>query len=187
MNYNDLYNKITFSKYSKEEQKNVFNMLNSTFEKDKNSIEDKLNMFYAEAQKNNIAVIDFLSNIYLDGKVVDANLYFSTCLALYAGANGSKLSLDRVRELLTSTLNNIVNSIKKEKLFNSFNLNENNYEDFLLNHICSCLVAYTNLTLDKILSMRTHLSDYDDFMVLDLEDACQDDMNKMIEMLGDVK
>ena len=187
MNYSGVYKKDGFSAYSKEEQQKLFDILNATFQKDKNTTLEKLNKFFDEAQNNNLAVIDYLSSLYFNGEVVEPNLYFATCLSIYAGANGSKLSLNRLHDLLDNTLSDMVNSINKEKLFASFNLNETSYEEFLLNHICSSLLLNLSLSLDSILAMRTHLNDFDEFMVLDIEDACRDNLESMIMMLGDVK
>ena len=187
MNYSGVYKKESFSAYSKEEQQKLFDILNNTFQKDKNTTLEKINKFFDEAQQNNIAVIDYISSLYFNGENVEANLYFASCLAIYAGANGSKLSLDRVKDLLSNALNDMVNAINKDKLFASFNLNEDNYGEFLLNHICSSLLIDLNLSLENILSMRIHLQDFDEFMVLDIEDACTANLETMIMMLGDVK
>ena len=187
MDFKGLYKKELFTKYSVEDQQKLFEILNNTFKKDAGELNDKLNKFFEEAHKNNIAVIDFLSSLYYAGEVVEANLYFASCLAIYAGANGSKLALNRVKELLNNSLVEMENSINKEKLFVSYNLDENNFEEFLLNHICFSLVQELNLNLDKVLEMRTHLSDFDEFMVLDIEDACVNNQESMIAMLGDVK
>ena len=187
MDFKGLYNKDLFLNYSPEEQQKLFDILSSTFQKDNCEKEEKLNKFFEEAQKNNIAVLDYLSSLYFNGEVVEANLYFATCLALYAGANNSLLALNRVKDLLSGTLSEMESSINKEKLFHSYNLNENNYEQFLLKHICSSLLSYLNLNLDNILEMRTHLVDFDEYMVLDIEDACNDNLQDMIFMLGDIK
>ena len=187
MEFKAVYNKDSFSLLSKEEQQKFFDMINNAFSKDKSEFENKLNLVFEEAQQNNIAVVDFLSNLYLNSSELEPNLYFASCMAIYAGANGSKLALDRLKDLLGGVLGEMVNSINKEKLFVSFNLNEENYEQFLLENTCSFLLVELNLNLNSILEMRTHLADYDEFMVLDIEDACANNKDKMLDMLGDVR
>ncbi len=187
MNFQGIYEKEQFLKKSLQEQKEVIDFIDKVFMADaKSTTADKLMLLFAEAEKNNIPVIDYLSKLYYenDEDGVDANLYFATCLALIASANGSKIASNRIRSLLYPAYQYVISHIDKISLYDMYNLTDETCEEFIMSHVASVLVFELKLNIKDVLDMRTHLKDYDDMMVLDLEDAREEKLEKMVAYLG---
>ena len=185
MNFKGIYEKDNFIIKSLEEQQSYFDVIDQTFNKDKTILPDKLNLLFKEAEKNNIPLIDYLGMVYFsDALGIENNLYFATCLCLYASANGSKLASSRIRSLLYPAYEYVMSHIDKISLYDTYNLTDANCEDFILSHIASVLIFEMKLSINDILDMRKNFSDYPDFMILDLEDLREEKLPKMVDYLG---
>ena len=185
MDFKGIYEKDNFMIKTLEEQQAIYKVIDATFKNDRNTMPDKLNIFYKEAEKNNIPVLDYLGMLYFDdANGIEASLYYATCLSLYASANGSKISSSRIKSLLAPAYNYIISNVDKIALYDTYNLTDENCEDFILTHISSVIVFEMQLDLNEILDMRKDFSKYPDYMILDLEDVIQDKLQKMVDYLG---
>lgn len=185
MDFKGIYGKDSFMLKTVEEQQEYFNIIHETFNKDKSTVIDKLNLLFKEAHNNNIAVLDYIGMLYFgDGAGIDSNLYFATCLCLYAAANGSKLATARIRTLLQPAYDYVISNIDKVSLYDIYNLKDNTFEDFILAHIASTLIFELKYSLTDILEMHKNLQEYPEYKVLDLEDLRDEKLAKFVDYLG---
>lgn len=185
INFEGIYEKESFINKSLNAQKEISECIEQVFSADKTTITDKLILLFNEAENNNIPVIEYLSKIYFaDDYGVESNMYFATCLALWASANGSKIASSRIRSLLYPAYQYVISHIDKISLYDMYNLTDENCEDFIMSHISSVMVFELKLNIKDIIDMRTHLKDFDDFMVLDLEDLREEKLDKFVDYLG---
>ena len=185
MNFKGIYNKDKFILKTNKEQNEYFELLNETFNKDKSTIAEKIQLLNKEAAKNNIVVIDYLGMLYFgDNTELETSLYYATCLSLYASANGSKLASSRIRSLLQPAYNYIMQNIDRTLLYDIYNLTDKTCDDFIYSHISAVIIFEKQIKIADILEMQNNLSEYSDFNILDLEDLRDDLLNNFVEYLA---
>ena len=151
-----------YTKVSYEDQTKLFNALKSKFialrEKSEYISQEEFNQKYVDyiielldlAVTGNVTAMDYLCYMYKKGidDVIPANLTFAHKWGMLAMANGSKLSVDRLRMFITPVLDYVEDSnIDLYKMIKSYDVAEEDAAYFVAQTFAGLYNPRMNITL----------------------------------------